>query len=1043
MAASADDGTADRDSEMPVLEERLEVDVAAAAAPDVEVGSNGFGAEYGQAMGGIVNMPAERNGDEASADREPEADSDRSADKEKGHRDNVTDVKTWKPAQTTPNTSRLQIGDDEDLPLTTVQANVTIDGFRARVVLDLYYYNDKHDEYEGTFNVRLPNEASPFLFAFGETAAMDQQQARATAPVMDQQRVMELSPEMTQIIPGRNGTWATVREARIVPKEKAAFAYTETVRRRVDPALMEWSGAGIFSARVFPLLPITLHHIVIGYDVDLIQAGNDVEYRLDLPHDAPTLIVDLSVASADANIVIEPSAAPVNHDGRSYFRFEQPTAPAIVLRQRNPQPAVLAGTDSGASPYFAVRFQPQLPPTEDSQGASSAILLIDTSLSSNPERFNVWLELLRAILDNNRGSLDEFAVLFFNVETYWWRPGFSANTPDNIEQLIKFAHELALEGATDIGAALAEAVQPRWLAADAKLERPDVFLLSDGSATWGEDNIHAMIRLLADGNTGSLFAYNTGFSGTDMRALQQLARETGGAVFSVVGAAEVESAAVAHRARPWRIDTLSATFGTDLLLAGRPTWLFAGQMLTVAGRGQPVPGEDINLVLSRDGQRHTVVFPVERIINSSIAPRIYGQIATGQLEEFLEATTNTATAYARHFRVTGQSCSLLMLETEEDYLRFNIKPEEDAYVVRRAPAGAVVQQALADIAQLLGDPKASMLAWLEKLPELPGVEFSMPLALKMTVDQLPPSAFAVHPAPLKCKMRTWESIPGPLQEMLTAKNLDYKAISDDALRRLAAAGPDDALKTISSLVENSPADGVLARDVAFSAMEWGMGGHAYYLLRRSVGLRPYEPQTYHLMAQSLAAMGHADLALVYYEVGLAGQWPDRFGEFRLITGLDYLRFLRRIAAGELTCSAQDYARIRLESLSKELDLAAADLLIVMSWNTDASDIDLHVIDPNGEECYYSHPNTAIGGHLTRDVTQGYGPEMFVLKRAVPGTYRVNAHYYAQVQNRASARTKVFVTIYEHWGTPNERITSRVVTLAEGKEDHEVAKLTVK
>jgi hypothetical protein len=46
-----------------------------------------------------------------------------------------------------------------------------------------------------------------------------------------------------------------VKEARIVPREKAAHAYSETVRRRVDPALVEWAGAGVFNARVFPLMP--------------------------------------------------------------------------------------------------------------------------------------------------------------------------------------------------------------------------------------------------------------------------------------------------------------------------------------------------------------------------------------------------------------------------------------------------------------------------------------------------------------------------------------------------------------------------------------------------------------------------------------------------------------------------------------------------------------------------------------------------------------------------------------------------------------------
>jgi hypothetical protein len=37
------------------------------------------------------------------------------------------------------------------------------------VVLDCYYYNDQPRQFEGTFQLRLPNDASPFFFAFGQT----------------------------------------------------------------------------------------------------------------------------------------------------------------------------------------------------------------------------------------------------------------------------------------------------------------------------------------------------------------------------------------------------------------------------------------------------------------------------------------------------------------------------------------------------------------------------------------------------------------------------------------------------------------------------------------------------------------------------------------------------------------------------------------------------------------------------------------------------------------------------------------------------------
>ncbi len=48
--------------------------------------------------------------------------------------------KTWKRSQLTPNTSCLMIGDKEKLPLEGILATVCVDGFRARVLLDCYFY---------------------------------------------------------------------------------------------------------------------------------------------------------------------------------------------------------------------------------------------------------------------------------------------------------------------------------------------------------------------------------------------------------------------------------------------------------------------------------------------------------------------------------------------------------------------------------------------------------------------------------------------------------------------------------------------------------------------------------------------------------------------------------------------------------------------------------------------------------------------------------------------------------------------------------------
>ncbi len=196
-------------------------------------------------------------------------------------------LETWKPAHVVPNTSRLMVGDREELPLKGMQVDVRVDGFRARVLIDLYYFNDRPQQLEGNFQLRLPDEASPYFFAFGRTVYQAPQVTASDSMFFKPQQVSQGDTTPEKILALRGNSWEQPKVARMVPKEKAALAYRDTVRRRVDPALVEWSGAGVFQCRVFPLAPQSLHRVTIGYDVDLLRVGEDLELRLDLPGPDP------------------------------------------------------------------------------------------------------------------------------------------------------------------------------------------------------------------------------------------------------------------------------------------------------------------------------------------------------------------------------------------------------------------------------------------------------------------------------------------------------------------------------------------------------------------------------------------------------------------------------------------------------------------------------------------------------------------------------------------------------------------------------------
>jgi uncharacterized protein YfaP (DUF2135 family) len=68
------------------------------------------------------------------------------------------------------------------------------------------------------------------------------------------------------------------------------------------------------------------------------------------------------------------------------------------------------------------------------------------------------------------------------------------------------------------------------------------------------------------------------------------------------------------------------------------------------------------------------------------------------------------------------------------------------------------------------------------------------------------------------------------------------------------------------------------------------------------------------------------------------------------------------------------------------------LRIVLSWDTDGTDLDLHVITPSGQHAWYGQ-RVIDSGAIDIDVTTGYGPEIFAAPAPEKGLYQVYINYY--------------------------------------------------
>ena len=78
--------------------------------------------------------------------------------------------------------------------------------------------------------------------------------------------------------------------------------------------------------------------------------------------------------------------------------------------------------------------------------------------------------------------------------------------------------------------------------------------------------------------------------------------------------------------------------------------------------------------------------------------------------------------------------------------------------------------------------------------------------------------------------------------------------------------------------------------------------------------------------------------------------------------------------------------------------------ILLSWDTDNTDLDLHVVTPDGEHVYYGNRVLENGGALDVDVTTGYGPEIFASAAPQPGNYLVYVNYYGSGEGENSVTT---------------------------------------
>jgi hypothetical protein len=159
--------------------------------------------------------------------------------------------------------------------------------------------------------------------------------------------------------------------------------------------------------------------------------------------------------------------------------------------------------------------------------------------------------------------------------------------------------------------------------------------------------------------------------------------------------------------------------------------------------------------------------------------------------------------------------------------------------------------------------------------------------------------------------------------------------------------------------------------------------------------RPDHPSGHRMLALALLRRGLHRRAFSALAAGLRRRYPDnRFDGVKRVLRED----LALVAGAWIARRPGDRPEVLKRLRRFKLNPATRpSLRLVLSWETDASDMDLHLVDRSGERINGEKwaSDDARGG-LYNDVTTGYGPERLTLWRRLRArTHRIRVHAYSR------------------------------------------------
>ncbi len=246
---------------------------------------------------------------------------------------------------------------------------------------------------------------------------------------------------------------------------------------------------------------------------------------------------------------------------------------------------------------------------------------------------------------------------------------------------------------------------------------------------------------------------------------------------------------------------------------------------------------------------------------------------------------------------------------------------------------------------------------------------------------------------------------------------------------------EKAILILSNIADLGLENHQLYKTLTYTLREWEQYSDALFTAKQIAKWRPFEPQSLRDLALTLednkqyqAAFDELVKALqVNYYGNMAGHYEG----------------IEDIILMDLNRMKEQHETIKTDAISKKyLKQMPVSVRVILNWNQMDVDIDLHVIEPNNEECYYGHTNTVAGARFSKDFTQGYGPEQYLLRNSMKGRYKIKSNFYGETTLTENGPATVMVEIYIRKANGNIERKLKVVQSGKVKEDEALATLNI-